>query len=196
MSQATVRVMRTSIGDTILELVQGDITRENVEAIVNAANPGLSGGGGVDGAIHRAGGPRILEECRRIVRIATGEAVITTGGDLEARYIIHAVGPIYSAQDKDGELLYRAYFNALRVAVDNGIHSVAFPSISTGAYRYPVDEAANIALMSVIDFLEKQQHELTLVRFVLFDAKTMAAYESALNYFKKIITNDKIETKE
>lgn len=168
------------IGATEGELVQGDITQQDVDAVVNAANCALSGGGGVDGAIHRAGGPLILEECLRIKRIATGQAVRTTGGNLKARHVIHAVGPVYTGQDKDRELLALAYFHALRVAAENKLRSIAFPSISTGAYRYPIPEAAPVALASVTEFLGEQEHQLELVRFVLFDAKTLAAYKAAM----------------
>ena len=176
--------MNTTVGDTALELARGDITQQDVDAIVNAANCGLSGGGGVDGAIHRAGGPRILEECRRIGRISTGEAVITNGGSLRARHVIHAVGPVYNGREDDRQLLASAYTNALRVTVQNGLHSIAFPSISTGAYRYPLTEAAPIALMATVNFLEERRHELQEVRFVLFDDKTLAAYARALRNMK------------
>ena len=173
--------MQTLIGATRLELVQGDITKQDVDAIVNAANSGLAGGGGVDGAIHRAGGPQIMVECRRIGGCPTGQAVLTSGGNLKARHVIHAVGPIYNnGKSGEAELLSGVYFNSLRVATENNLHSVAFPSISTGAYRYPIRDAAHIALKSVMDFLEGQTHELQLVRFVLFDAKTFETYETAL----------------
>jgi O-acetyl-ADP-ribose deacetylase (regulator of RNase III) len=172
---------RTALGSTRLELVQGDITEQNVDAIVNAANKALAGGAGVDGAIHRAGGPGIMEECRKIGRCPEGHAVITGGGNLAARYVIHTVGPIYSpgayGQEK---VLESAYHNSLRVAVDNGVGSIAFPSISTGAYRYPVYDAAITALNTVIRFVENEQHELNLVRFVLFDQGTLQAYGTSL----------------
>jgi len=146
--------MQTSIGATRLELVQGDITQQDVDAIVNAANSALAGGGGVDGAIHRAGGPQIMAECQRIVGCPTGQAVLTSGGNLKARYVIHAVGPIYNnGKSGEAELLAVVYFNSLRVAVENGLRSIAFPSISTGAYRYPIRDAAHIALKSVMDGL-------------------------------------------
>ncbi len=162
-----------------LELVQGDITREETEAIVNAANAGLRGGGGVDGAIHRAGGPAIMEECRKIGGCPTGQAVITTGGRLKARYVIHTVGPVY----RDGvhgepELLASAYHNSLALAKKQGIKSIAFPSISTGVYGYPVAEAAKIAL-GVVSENAKDPGSLELVRFVLFDEGTFHAYQAA-----------------
>ena len=173
--------MRAEPGGAVLELVQGDITQQGTDAIVNAANSGLAGGGGVDGAIHRAGGPKIMEECREIGGCPTGEARITTGGNLEARYVIHAVGPVYrdgvSGEDR---LLASAYRSSLRLAVENGLRSVAFPSLSTGAYRYPLRDAADVALSTVTGFLKSEQHGLELVRFVLFDGRTLEEYERAL----------------
>jgi O-acetyl-ADP-ribose deacetylase (regulator of RNase III) len=169
------------VGRTALELVQGDITLQDVDAIVNAANCGLSGGGGVDGAIHRAGGPRILDECRRIGRISTGEAVITSGGNLKARHVIHAVGPSYDGRVDDPALLASAYSHALSRAVENGLRSIAFPSISTGAYRFPLNNAAVIAIRTVVDFIGRHPQALDVIRFVLFDAKTFRAYASALS---------------
>ncbi len=172
--------MEATIGQSKLELVVGDITEQATEAIVNAANTSLLGGGGVDGAIHRAGGPAILEECRRIGGCPTGDAVITTGGNLPARYVIHAVGPVYRGGTRgEAELLASAYRRSLEVASENGVKTVAFPSISTGAYRYPVNEAARIALRTVIDYL-KQHPEIELVRFVLFTRDIYDAYAEAL----------------
>lgn len=173
--------MQITVGNAQLELVQGDITQQDTEAIVNAANSGLAGGGGVDGAIHRAGGPQIMNECRRLGRCLTGGAVSTSGGNLKARYVVHAVGPIYNnGQSGEAELLDSAYRNGLRVAVENSVTSIAFPSLSTGAYRYPLYEAAPIALRTVIDFLKSQEHSLKVVRFVLFDDRTMEAYQAVL----------------
>jgi O-acetyl-ADP-ribose deacetylase (regulator of RNase III) len=168
------------IGRATLELVEGDIIRQDTEAIVNAANTSLLGGGGVDGAIHRAGGPQILEECRKIGGCPTGEARISGGGRLAARWVIHTVGPIYrDGKHGEAELLASAYRNSLRLAGERGIRSVAFPSISTGAYGYPLAEAACIALTTVITFL-KTHPEITLVRFVLFGPAALRAYEAAL----------------
>ncbi len=172
------------INKTKLSLLQGDITRQSSDAIVNAANSGLMGGGGVDGAIHRAGGPAILEECKQIVsrqgRLPTGEAVITTGGNLKARHVIHTVGPVWhGGQSGEPELLASAYRQSLRVAVANGLKSVSFPSLSTGAYGYPVRLAAAVALETVIDFLH-QQESLEEVVFVLFDDATYQKYGQAL----------------
>ncbi len=173
--------MRAEFGGAVLELVQGDITQQATDAIVNAANSGLAGGGGVDGAIHRAGGPKIMEECRKIGGCPTGEARITTGGNLEARYVIHAVGPVYrdgvSGEDR---LLASAYRSSLRLAVENGLRSVAFPSLSTGAYHYPLRDAADVALSTVVGFLQNERHGLELVRFVLFDGRTQEEYERVL----------------
>ena len=157
-----------------------DITKETTEAIVNAANSSLLGGGGVDGAIHRAGGPSILQECRRIVaKIGTlppGKAVITTGGRMPAKYVVHTVGPIYrGGRQYEGETLASCYRESIEVADDHGIRSLAFPSISTGAYGYPVHEAAEIAVRTVAGALPSCAH-LDLVRFVLFDLATCEAY--------------------
>ena len=175
--------MQISINSTTLELVQGDITEQEIDAIVNAANPTLLGGGGVDGAIHRAAGPELLEECRTLGGCETGDAKISKGYNLKAKHVIHTVGPVYL---RDGarapELLASAYRRSLEVASWNGLKSVAFPSISTGAYGYPLDEAAPISLGTVLDYMLDHQ-EIELVRFVLFDSKTLAAYEET---FKKL----------
>ncbi|MDQ3814458.1 MAG: O-acetyl-ADP-ribose deacetylase [Armatimonadota bacterium] len=173
--------MHITINNTRLELVEGDITQQDTDALVNAANSGLAGGGGVDGAIHRAGGPQIMEECRRIGGCPTGQAVITSGGNLKARHVIHAVGPIYyDGKSGEPEKLASAYHNSLRVAVENNLKSVAFPSLSTGAYGYPLRDAAQIALKMVVDFLKQEPHQLELVCFVLFGDRAYAAYEEAL----------------
>jgi O-acetyl-ADP-ribose deacetylase len=162
-----------------LELVQGDITREETDAIVNAANSGLLGGGGVDGAIHRAGGPVILEQCRKIGGCPTGQAVITSGGRLKARFVIHTVGPVYrDGHHGEAELLASAYHNSLALAKERSLKSIAFPSISTGIYGYPVADAARIAL-GVIRETTKNSGSLEVVRFVLFDEVTYGAYQAA-----------------
>jgi O-acetyl-ADP-ribose deacetylase (regulator of RNase III) len=172
--------MQITIGNATLELVQGDITQQETDAIVNAANPSLLGGGGVDGAIHRSAGPELLEECRTLGGCETGDAKITKGYNLKAKHIIHTVGPVYRRDgERAPELLASAYRRSLEVASWNGLQSVAFPSISTGAYGYPLDEAAPIALGMVRDYL-MDHPEIALVRFVLFDGKTLAAYEEAL----------------
>jgi O-acetyl-ADP-ribose deacetylase (regulator of RNase III) len=172
--------MQVNVGQSALELVEGDITQQDTEAIVNAANEQLRVGGGVDGAINRAGGPKIQEEARKIGRCPTGQAVITTGGNLKAQYVIHTVGPIY----KDGlqgepELLASAYRESLKLASARGIKSLAFPSLSTGVYGYPVADAARVALKTVKNYLADHP-EIELVRFVLFGKPTYEAYEEAL----------------
>jgi O-acetyl-ADP-ribose deacetylase (regulator of RNase III) len=160
--------MEVKIGKSTLAIVEGDITKEETDAIVNAANSGLRGGGGVDGAIHRAGGPSILEECRKIGHCPTGQAVITTGGNLKARHVIHTVGPVWSGGGRnEAGLLKSAYLESLKLASKKGLKSVSFPAISTGIYGYPLNEAARVALETAIDYLEEHQ-EIELVRFVLF----------------------------
>jgi len=172
--------MQISVGRAVLELVEGDLTQQDTEAIVNAANPSLRGGGGVDGAIHRAGGPKILEECLQIGGCPTGEARLTTGGNLKARYVIHTVGPIYrDGLHQEPQLLASCYRESLKLARAKGIKSVAFPSISTGAYGYPIQAAARIALKTMKDFLTDHP-EIQLVRFVLFGKAAYQAYEQAL----------------
>ncbi len=175
----------TKVGETKLVLVQGDITKQEVEAIVNAANPDLTPGGGVSGAIHRAGGPKVTEEAAKIRRergpLPTGEAVLTTGGNLLARYVIHTVGPIWRGGNQgEPELLAKAYHSSLRVALEHGIQTIAFPSISTGAYGYPVEKASRIAIQAVRDFLLANPGKLSEVRFVLFSAADFAAYRAAV----------------
>lgn len=173
------------INQARLAIVQGDITKQTTDAIVNAANPGLMGGGGVDGAIHRAGGPAILEECKQIVarqgRLPTGKAVITTGGNLPARHVIHTVGPIWQGGNKgEASLLGSAYKESLKLAATRNLTSVSFPSISTGAYGYPLAEAARVATAAVVSFLREQVTSVREVVFVLFDSRTYEAYSSAL----------------
>lgn len=179
--------MNMQIDGTTLELVEGDITRQDAEAIVNAANNSLLGGGGVDGAIHRAGGPEILAQTMTLGGCATGDAKITTGGRLKARYVIHTVGPIYHREDPEraAELLASAYRRSLEVATENDVRSVAFPSISTGAYGYPIEEAAPLALRTVIDYLSGEEgHGIELVRFVLYGRQAYDTYRRALQRFK------------
>ena len=172
--------MELKWGSSVLELVEGDITRQDTEAVVNAANTSLLGGGGVDGAIHRAGGPKILEECRQLGGCPTGEARITGGGNLKARYVIHTVGPVYrDGLHREPELLASCYRESLKLASAKGIKSLAFPSISTGAYGYPLPEAALIALKTVKAYLAEHP-EIERVRFVLFGQAAYAAYQAAL----------------
>jgi len=171
--------MDFKLGKTVFFLEEGDLTKQETEAIVNAANSRLAGGGGVDGAIHRAGGPAIMEECRRIGGCPTGQAVITTGGHLKAAYVIHTVGPIYQGGSKgEAELLASAYRESLKLAQQKGIRSVAFPSLSTGAYGYPLDEAAQIAVRTVADYL-RENPVFDRVGFVLFGSRAYEAYEQA-----------------
>lgn len=172
------------VGSARLRLVQGDITRERVDAIVNAANPSLMGGGGVDGAIHRAGGPAILRECKHIVRergrLPPGQAVITSGGRLPARFVIHTVGPIWQGgRSGEAETLASAHRQSLALARAQGLKTVAFPAISTGAYGYPVELAARVALGEALSFLTAGTG-LEEVRFVLFDRPTYEAFAAAL----------------
>lgn len=179
--------MQTGIGKSKLELVQGDITQQDTEAIVNAANSSLLGGGGVDGAIHRAGGPQILDECRKIGGCPPGEARITSGGRLKARYVIHTVGPIYhGGHSGEAQTLANAYRNSLALASQHGIKSLAFPSISTGAYGYPIGLAAAIALRTTIDYLQAHP-EIELVRFVLFGQSAYDAYKKALDDLEPLL---------
>lgn len=175
--------MKINIGQSVLELVQGDITLQDTEATANAANSALAGGGGVDGAIHRAGGPAVMKELKaRYKGCPTGSAVITCGGNLKAKYVIHAVGPRYSGKPKDAELLASAYKTSLELCTKHQISSISFPSISTGVYGYPVSKAAEIALKTVSDYL-KAHPEIKLVRFMLFDASTCQAYEKAVKIY-------------
>ena len=179
-SSRDVYMRELAIGMGRIELVHGDITKQATDAIVNAANSALRGGGGVDGAIHRAGGPAIMAECRRLGGCPTGDAKVTTGGDLKARYVVHAVGPIYrDGAHGEPELLAGAYRRSLEVAAEQGATTVAFPSLSTGAYGYPIADAARIALKSVADALGTLP-QIALVRFVLFSAADLATYEHAL----------------
>jgi len=175
--------MEMRINKGTLSLIEGDITKQETDAIVNAANTSLRGGGGVDGAIHRAGGPRILEECIKIGGCETGEAVITTGGNLPARYVIHTVGPVYrDGLQNEARLLKNAYENCLGLAASRGIRSIAFPSISTGAYRYPMEDAAEIALGTAIQYL-REHEDIELIRFALFGRR---AYDVYVRILKKL----------
>lgn len=162
-------------------LERGDITHERVDVIVNAANNGLLGGGGVDGAIHRAGGPKILEECRKIRDLQggcpTGEAVITGAGNLHAKYVVHTVGPVWQGGGEgEPELLRSAYWNSLKLAAEHDAETIAFPSISTGVYGYPVEAAANVAITAVRDW-DSEDKSVREIRFVLFSDEDLAVYE-------------------
>jgi len=180
--------MTTSIeiNNCLIELIQGDITSVKVDAIVNAANSSLAGGGGVDGAIHGIGGSEIARECRKLGGCETGNAKITTGGNLPARFVIHAVGPIYRGGDKgEPELLASAYRRCIEVARENNLASLAFPSLSTGAYGYPVEQASKIALKTISEEIDKYG-KLTLLRIVLYSTDDLEVYKKSLNdIFKK-----------
>ena len=177
--------MEFKIGNATLQLVKGDITDQETEAIVNAANSTLLGGGGVDGAIHSKGGPKILEECKRLRAtewpdgLPTGNAAITSGGNLRAKYVIHTVGPVWRGGVYDeAKLLRRAYWNSLKLATTKGLKSIAFPSISTGAYGYPTEEASQVAVKAVKDYLEKED-KVEKVTFVLFSQRDFDIYINA-----------------
>ena len=166
-----------------IQTILGDITKvDDLEAIVNAANNSLLGGGGVDGAIHRAAGRELLAECRTLHGCNTGEAKLTGAYHLPCKYVIHTVGPVWHGGQKGEEqLLENAYRNSLKVAVDHGIRTIAFPSISTGVYSYPVDQAALVAVRTVRKFCEEHMDKIDVVRFVLFDPETLAAYDHAID---------------
>jgi len=173
--------VRIEINSSILELVEGDITEQTTEAIVNAANRTLLGGGGVDGAIHKAGGPKILEECRKLGGCDPGDAKITTGGNLLTSYVIHTVGPVYrDGKHHETELLASCYRRSLELASEKGIRTIAFPSISTGAYGFPLDQASRIALQTVMGYLSTHTG-IRLVRFVLYGERSFRAYAEVLD---------------
>ena len=168
-----------------IKIIQSDITKLKVDAIVNAANSSLMGGGGVDGAIHRAGGPAILEECRQIIAwqgpCETGDAVITTGGNLPTRFVIHTVGPVWQGgASNEPKLLENAYLNSLALAVENDLETIAFPNISTGVYGFPKQKAAEIAIRAVTGFLA-QNDQIRKVYFVCFDQENYELYQRRLN---------------
>jgi O-acetyl-ADP-ribose deacetylase (regulator of RNase III) len=176
--------MDVKINNARLSLIQGDITLQETDAVVNAANTRLAGGAGVDGAIHAAGGPSIMAECRKIGGCPTGQAVISAGGSLKARYVIHTVGPVYQGGGSgEAALLKSAYLESLKLASARGLKSLAFPAISTGVYAYPLEEAARIALTTVMDYLGRHS-DLELVRFVLFSRKM---YDIFAGELKKLI---------
>lgn len=178
--------MQKKLRYTTIELIQGDITEEEVDVIVNAANEKLIGGGGVDGAIRRAGGDAVTEECNAIRArqggCPTGKAVITTGGNLPAHYIIHTVGPVWEGGDAgEPDLLKSCYNESIALAVKNGLYSIAFPSISTGVYGYPTEKAAKIAIQTICELADNDDRMPTLVQFVLFDDATFECYTDALS---------------
>jgi O-acetyl-ADP-ribose deacetylase (regulator of RNase III) len=170
---------------TKIEIIKGDITLQNTDAIVNAANNSLLGGGGVDGAIHRAAGPALLAECRTLNGCETGQAKITNAYDLPARYVIHTVGPIWRGGNSgEEESLKNCYVNSLHIAIKNGIRSISFPSISTGAYGYPLGEAAEIALSTVMTFTDSNQG-MEKVAFVCFSDSDLNVYTTIYDEIKK-----------
>jgi len=172
--------------NTKIDIIKGDITEQNVDAIVNAANNTLLGGGGVDGAIHRKGGRIILEQCKKHGGCPTGEARITTAGNLPSKYVIHTVGPVYSSNKNYNEkMLYNAYFNSLKLALEYDIKTIAFPSISTGAYGYPINEAIEVVYNTIIDFLDKNDG-IDEIRFILFNQENYKLY---IDYFSCVILN-------
>lgn len=180
MSEHVPTIDQVRIGDASIKLMQGDITQVEVDAVVTSANESLLGGGGVDGAIHRAAGPRLLDECLKIGWCETGQAVITTAGLLPARYVIHTVGPIWDGGEQgEVELLASAYQNSLRVAEEHTVSSIAFPSISTGVYGYPIENAARIALETTIAHLRRGS-TLRRVLFVLFTEDDLEVYQQTL----------------
>ena len=168
-----------------IELQQGDITRLKVDAIVNAANRSLLGGGGVDGAIHRAAGPQLLAQCKTIGGCPTGEARLTRGYNLPARYVIHTVGPVYSAKASDSQLLSRCYLNSLRLAAEKDLSSIAFPAISCGVYGYPIVAAGRIAVDTTGRFLEKDS-SIQKVIFILFSPGDYGVYEKYITHIKQL----------
>ncbi|AQQ54571.1 O-acetyl-ADP-ribose deacetylase [Planococcus lenghuensis] len=177
--------MQIEINGNALKLITGDITKQETEAIVNAANGTLLGGGGVDGAIHRAAGPELLAECRQIrqeqlngEKLPTGKAVITKGYRLPASFVIHTVGPVWSGKEGKDKLLADCYRNSLQLAAAHGIHSISFPSISTGIYRFPIDRAATVALSTIVEFLDSR--EFGEVVMTLFSQSDYEVYEAAL----------------
>lgn len=172
--------MDAQINETLISLACGDIIQETTDALVNAANERLAGGAGVDGAIHRAGGPAIMAECRKIGGCPTGQAVITTGGNLKAKYVIHTVGPIYRGGTKDeAKLLQSAYRNSLKLAQEKGLQSISFPAISCGIYGYPLDAAAHLALKTCIEFA-CENTGIKLIRHILFNRKIYDIFSAEL----------------
>jgi O-acetyl-ADP-ribose deacetylase (regulator of RNase III) len=177
------------VGKTTLRLVTGDIADQETDAVVTAAHWRLNTGTGTDGTIHTKGGPRIYEECRRIGGCPIGDAVITTGGDLRARHVIHAVGPVWrGGGEHEPELLASAYRRSLEVAVGHGLRSISFPSISTGAFDYPLRLAAPVALRTIIDFLERERHDLDEVRMVLYTREDDRAYTVFAETLERILS--------
>jgi O-acetyl-ADP-ribose deacetylase (regulator of RNase III) len=176
--------MEIKINETLIVLACGDITCETTDAIVNAANERLAGGTGVDGAIHRAGGPTIMAQCRQIGGCPTGQAVITNGGNLKAKYVIHTVGPVYHGGVKgEAKLLQNAYINSLKLAQEKRLQSISFPAISCGIYGYPLDEAAHLAMEACIEF-SRENTAIKVIQHILFDRKIYDIFSAEL---KKLV---------
>ena len=182
-NEQTPNPFERAIGSSVVRIIHGNLVDQNTEAIVNAANPRLAGGGGVDGAIHRAGGPSILRECREYIRehgpLPTGEAMWTHGGALRARYVIHTVGPVYRTDAESAPLLACAYRCSLEIALTLHVRSIAFPSISTGAYGYPIDQASSIAVSTVVSFLMELDQAWD-VRWVCLHGRSWQVFRDAL----------------
>ena len=172
-------MLRRTIRTSVLELVQDNIVKQDTDAIVNAANTKLAPGGGVSGAIHRAAGPGLWQEVKKLGGCRTGQAKLSSGHNLKARYVVHTVGPVYGTSPQDPDLLRDCYEHSLEVAVENDIRSISFPSISTGIFGYPIKEASRIALSAVIDYL-RQHDSPKLVRFVLFTRQDLAIYTETI----------------
>jgi O-acetyl-ADP-ribose deacetylase (regulator of RNase III) len=173
-------LMIVKVNESTLELVVGDITKQDTQAVVNAANKRLAPGGGVAGSIHRAAGPELWEECKKLGGCETGQAKLTRGYRLPASYVIHTVGPVYTGSPEDPRLLESCYRESLRLAEERGIKSISFPAISTGAFGYPIEDAARIALRTVLEVLRKEP-KIRLVRFVLHDANALQVHEKVLS---------------
>ncbi|MEM9950767.1 MAG: O-acetyl-ADP-ribose deacetylase [Chloroflexota bacterium] len=179
-------VKKAKVNQTIIDLVQGDISKQDVDAIVNAANSSLLGGGGVDGAIHRAAGPKLLLECMTLGGCKTGQAKITKGYRLAAKHIIHTLGPVYRNESDPAQLLADCHYNSLLLAQEHHLKTIAFPAISTGVYSYPLAEASKVALQSVVNMIKEHQPKFELVRFVLFDTKALNAFTTTLRQLIEI----------
>ncbi len=187
--------MKTTIGKTVLELIEGDIAQQETDAVVTAAHWDLGGGQGTDGSIHFQAGPQLLAECRRIGGCPMGDAVITRGYNLKAPFVIHAVGPVYEeGNELEQDLLGCAYDSSLRVATENGLRSISFPAISTGAFSFPMTLAAPIAFRAIIDYLKSQPHTLELVRMVLYASEFPQAYEIHATALERILADDAMVT--
>jgi len=187
--------LETKIGKTVLRLVTGDIAEQDTDAVVTAAHWRLNQGAGTDGTIHTKGGPKIYEECRQIGGCPIGDAVITTGGDLKARHVIHAVGPVWHGGDEnEPELLASAYRRSLQVAVENNLRSISIPSISTGAFCYPLKLAAPIAMRTVVMFLKNEPHNLNEVRMVLYQREDDRAFPLFATALEQILAEGRGET--